>query len=188
MTAEYYAQRASYPGTLLITEATFIAEEAGGNGNVPGIYTDEQVAGWKKVVDAGESFLVARVRATCDSPRPAPLPLTPNARLQIGPPLFPFAVHAKGSFIYLQLWALGRAAKADVLAKEGPGYDVVSASDVAFEGGDKPRPLTEEEIKRYVGHYAAAAKAFVERAGGDGVESKPKPSSHGFATRREAGS
>lgn len=85
---------------------------------------------------------------------------------------FPPAVHAKGSYIYLQLWALGRAATADVLAAEGPGYDVVSASDVAFEGGAKPRPLTEEEIKRYVGHYAAAAKAFVERAGGDGVESE----------------
>lgn len=84
-------------------------------------------------------------------------------------------MHAKGSFIYLQLWALGRAAKADVLVKEGPGYEVVSASDVPFEGGDKPRPLTEEDIKRYVGHYAAAAKAFVERAGGDGVESELQP-------------
>ncbi len=68
VTAEYYAQRGSYPGTLLITEATFIAEEAGGNGNVPGIYTDEQVAGWKKVVDAGkqskQSLPFARGRAT----------------------------------------------------------------------------------------------------------------------------
>lgn len=35
---EYYAQRASVPGTLLVTEATFIAAKAGGYANVPGIY------------------------------------------------------------------------------------------------------------------------------------------------------
>lgn len=99
-----------------------------------------------------------------------PLPTSidkPTSTLSLLP-----TVHAQGSFIYLQLWALGRAAKADTLAKEGPGYDVVSASDVPFEGGDKPRPLSEADIARYVGHYAAAAKAFVERAGGDGVESQ----------------
>ena len=46
---DYYAQRASVPGALLITEATFIAPRAGGYDNVPGIWSDEQVAGWKKV-------------------------------------------------------------------------------------------------------------------------------------------
>jgi len=34
--AEYYAQRASTPGTLLITEAAVIAAKAGGYSNVPG--------------------------------------------------------------------------------------------------------------------------------------------------------
>jgi NADPH2 dehydrogenase len=33
---EYYAQRASTPGTLLISEATLIAARAGGYRNVPG--------------------------------------------------------------------------------------------------------------------------------------------------------
>lgn len=47
--ADYYAQRASVPGTLLITEATFIAAQAGGYDNVPGIWSPEQVQGWKKV-------------------------------------------------------------------------------------------------------------------------------------------
>lgn len=46
---EYYAQRASTPGTLLITEATFIAIKAGGYGNVPALETDAQVEAWKKV-------------------------------------------------------------------------------------------------------------------------------------------
>jgi NADPH2 dehydrogenase len=45
----YYGQRASVPGTLLITEATFIAPEAGGYTHVPGIWSEEQVAGWKEV-------------------------------------------------------------------------------------------------------------------------------------------
>ena len=47
--ASYYAQRASTPGSLLITEATLISHDAGGYENVPGIYTDAQIQGWKKV-------------------------------------------------------------------------------------------------------------------------------------------
>ena len=47
----YYGQRAS-PGGLLITEATFIAREAGGYSRAPGIYSKEQIEAWKKVTDA----------------------------------------------------------------------------------------------------------------------------------------
>ena len=46
---KYYTQRASIPGTLIISEATFIAPQAGGYANVPGIWSDEQIASWKKV-------------------------------------------------------------------------------------------------------------------------------------------
>lgn len=49
LAVDYYSQRASTPGTLLITEATFIAPRAGGMDNVPGIWSDEQIAAWKKV-------------------------------------------------------------------------------------------------------------------------------------------
>jgi len=45
----YYAQRASVPGTLIITEGTVIAPQAGGFENVPGIWNDAQIAGWKAV-------------------------------------------------------------------------------------------------------------------------------------------
>ena len=48
---EYYAQRGSTPGTLLITEATFIASQAGGYKNAPGIWSDEQIKGWKEVCE-----------------------------------------------------------------------------------------------------------------------------------------
>ena len=47
--ATYYAQRAAVPGTLLISEATFIAPFAGGYKNVPGLWSDAQVEGWKRV-------------------------------------------------------------------------------------------------------------------------------------------
>ena len=46
---EYYRQRASEPGTLLISEATFIAAKAGGFPHVPGIWNKDQIAAWKKV-------------------------------------------------------------------------------------------------------------------------------------------
>jgi len=46
---EYYKQRTSVLGTLAITEATFIDARAGGYTNIPGIWNDEQVAGWKLV-------------------------------------------------------------------------------------------------------------------------------------------
>lgn len=47
---QYYAQRAS--AGLIISEATVISEEANGYLNTPGLYTAEQVVGWKKVTDA----------------------------------------------------------------------------------------------------------------------------------------
>lgn len=77
------------------------------------------------------------------------------------------SVHAKGSKIFMQLWALGRAADAGYLKTQG--HDVVSSSDVAFEGGAKPRALSEDEIKEYIQLYAQAAKNAIE-AGFDGVE------------------
>ena len=48
--AEYYAQRAS--AGLIITEATTISPQANGWVDSPGIYTDEQQAGWVPVVRA----------------------------------------------------------------------------------------------------------------------------------------
>lgn len=82
------------------------------------------------------------------------------------------AVHAKGSYIYLQLWALGRTA---VPASQGiePDYPYafVSASDIPLDNSPyKPRPLTVSEIQTYIQWYVTAAKNAVERAGFDGVE------------------
>lgn len=131
---DYYAQRASVPGTLLITEGTFIAQRAGGYANVPGIWSDAQIAAWKNITDA---------------------------------------VHAKKSFIYLQLWALGRTATPSVLFSEDPSFPFVSASNIPPEDLKEallPRPLSVSEIQEYVELYATAASNAVHRAGFDGVE------------------
>ncbi|MCJ1354251.1 MAG: Chanoclavine-I aldehyde reductase fgaOx3 [Icmadophila ericetorum] len=130
MVTEYYTQRASVPGTLLITEATFISPRASGYANVPGIWSRDQIKQWKIVTDS---------------------------------------VHSKGSYIYLQLWALGRTATPEVLKKE-TGLDLVSSSATPVdEKYQTPRAMSEEEIHEFIADYAQGAKNAIE-AGFDGVE------------------
>lgn len=128
----YYGQRASRPGTFLITEGTFISEKASGYPNAPGIYNQEQIKGWSKVFDD---------------------------------------IHSKKSYVFVQLWALGRSANKAVLDAKGLPY--VSASNIAenvvSQDSPKPRALTVAEIKDYVRTYVQAAKNALE-AGADGVE------------------
>lgn len=50
LNAEYYAQRAG--AGLIVSEATQISQQGQGYAWTPGIYTDEQEAGWKKVTAA----------------------------------------------------------------------------------------------------------------------------------------
>ncbi|KAJ7766355.1 FMN-linked oxidoreductase [Mycena maculata] len=128
---EYYTQRGSTPGTLLITESTIIAAKAGGY-PMPGIWSQDHINAWKEVAES---------------------------------------VHAKGSFIFLQLCAIGRGALLPVLKAQDPTLDLVSASDIPIvaDAEEKPRPLTVAEIQEYVGLYAQAAKNAME-AGFDGVE------------------
>ncbi|KDR68716.1 hypothetical protein GALMADRAFT_129047 [Galerina marginata CBS 339.88] len=61
LNVEYYIQRAT-PGGLLISEATPVSIQASGVPGIPGIFTDEQKEGWKKVVDAvhakGSTFIM----------------------------------------------------------------------------------------------------------------------------------
>ncbi len=62
LTAKYYAQRAT--AGLLITEASQISQQGQGYQDTPGIYSPEQIAGWKHVTKAvhdagGRIFLQA---------------------------------------------------------------------------------------------------------------------------------
>lgn len=159
LVAQYYKQRASSPGTLIISEATFISEAAGGYENAPGIYSPAQVAAWKSVADG---------------------------------------IHSQGSFFFIQLWSLGRAANEQYLTSLGhslvapsaipspvvnPSYvqqkNEIEAWNEKYPENPKPLPkepvnpvphaLTEDEIIEYIETYVQAAKNAVA-AGADGVE------------------
>jgi NADPH2 dehydrogenase len=70
----YYEQRASTPGTLIITEANFVSARAGGYPFVPGIWNEKQVEVWKEITDAVHahgSFIVLQIVATGRSANPA---------------------------------------------------------------------------------------------------------------------
>ncbi|KAJ7612370.1 hypothetical protein DFH06DRAFT_1109579 [Mycena polygramma] len=128
---DYYTQRGSTPGTLLISESITITTKAGGYPSMPGISTPEQIKAWKEVVDS---------------------------------------VHAQGSFIFLQMVALGRGSLPAVLEADDPTFPFISASDIPIVKGErKPQALTIPEIQEYVGLYVQAAKNGME-AGFDGVE------------------
>ncbi|KAI0313542.1 FMN-linked oxidoreductase [Amylostereum chailletii] len=131
---EHYALRATVPGTFIISEATYVTPRDAGLDyrNIPGLYSSEQIAAWKKVVDA---------------------------------------VHAKGSFIYCQIWTVGRRSIPEILEEADPSYPYLSAGNLPVEGRSRaPRAMTKHEIKDYVQYYASAARAAVEGAGFDGVE------------------
>src|SRR4029077_4088857 len=51
LNAEYYGQRPT-SGGLFIAEASPVAATGSGNPATPGIYSDQQVEGWRKVVEA----------------------------------------------------------------------------------------------------------------------------------------
>jgi N-ethylmaleimide reductase len=87
---EYYGQRAS--AGLLITEASQVSQQGQGYQDTPGIYSKEQVAGWRKVTDrvhekGGRIFIqlwhVGRVSHTSLQPKG-------------GAPVGPSAIRAKG--------------------------------------------------------------------------------------------
>ncbi|KAL3479277.1 hypothetical protein BJX99DRAFT_268675 [Aspergillus californicus] len=127
---EYYSQRASVPGTLLLTEGAFISPAScGGFPNGPGIWSEEQVAAWKTITDE---------------------------------------VHAKGCFIFCQIFAMGRAADVNTAAEDG--VEIVAPSAVPIDADTAtPRPMSIEEIKQTVRDFATAADNAI-RAGFDGVE------------------
>lgn len=52
---EYYRQRASVHGTLIISEGTFLSPTAVGFLNAPMIHNSEQITAWKRITDAVHS-------------------------------------------------------------------------------------------------------------------------------------
>src|SRR4051812_45672917 len=137
MNATYYGQRAS-KGGLIITEATDISPEAVGYPGAPGVYSPEQVEGWKEVVSA---------------------------------------IHAKGGFVFNQIWHTGRISHSSMRPGGAPP---VAPSAIAANGKhmnakfefvpfETPRALETSEIAGIVADYRKAAEN-AKQAGFDGVE------------------
>src|SRR3954468_22053835 len=139
LNAEYYGQRAT-AGGLIIAEPSPVAATGPGKQATPGIYSDQQVEGWRRIVDA---------------------------------------VHAKGGFIFLQLWHVGRVSHSSL---QPGGVLPVAPSAVAI--GDElkamtsdgrgaayetPRALSTDEVAEIVAAYRQAARN-AKAAGFDGVE------------------
>lgn len=142
---DYYAQRASTPGTLLIAEATLISPRASGVANVPGIWSPQQIAAWKTVteaVHAKKCFIFLQLWALGRRADPELLKLAEG-----GP--YPFV-----------------SASTLPLQDKAPLPNARSVEDTQSLG---PRALCTEEIQLFINDYASAAKNAIA-AGFDGVE------------------
>jgi N-ethylmaleimide reductase len=141
MNAQYYEQRAS--AGLIISEATQVSKQGQGYLWTPGIYTDQQVEGWKRVIQAvhsrdGKIFLqmwhVGRISHTTLQPNgQAPISSTSEAAENT----YSFAYDEHGN----------------------PGNLPAS----------KPRAATTADLAQVVADFAQAAR-HAQRAGFDGAE------------------
>lgn len=133
--AEFYGQRAS-AGGFTVAEAPAVSIVGRAYLGAPGIYSDDQIEGWKKIGDA---------------------------------------VHAKGGYVFVQLWHAGRQSHVDRTGGVAP----VAPSVVPFEGyamtseGFVPasphRALGSEEIPGIIEEFRQGA-IRAKKAGLDGVE------------------
>lgn len=128
--ATYYEQRAS--AGLIISEATPVSAMAHGYPALPGIYTDAQVAGWKKVTDAVHAKGGKIVIQLWHVGRISHPSLLPNNALPVAPSAIKPAGQAftyQGLVDYVEPRALG--------ADELPGIvaDYVHATKCALAAG-----------------------------------------------------
>lgn len=144
MNALYYRQRAGQEGAgLIVAEGTAISDTAAGVLHIPGLFTPEQVAGWKQVTAAvheagsvifNQLWHVGRVSHTSNQPGGIA-------------PVSASDIQAGRSFAW--------------------GYDETGKEN--FVPASKPRALTTAEVKAVAGDFAAAAVNAIA-AGFDGVE------------------
>lgn len=139
--AEYYAQRAS--AGIIITEATQISLQGMGYAKTPGIYSQEQIEGWKLTTNAvhnagGKIFLqlwhVGRVS---------------SAKVNGLQPLGPSALIAQKTSVYI--------------------FDGAPNGDATFVPVDEPKAMTLVDIERVIEEFVQGAKNAIA-AGFDGVE------------------
>ena len=138
LNATYYAQRAS--AGLIIAEATQISPQGKGYAFTPGIHSDEQVKGWRKVTSAVHDkggLIVLQLWHVGRISRPE---LQPNGQQ----PVAPSAIKPEGAQTFID----ENSGMVDIL---------------------EPRALTTAEIPSVVDQFRHAAEN-AKRAGFDGVE------------------
>jgi N-ethylmaleimide reductase len=140
LNALYYAQRAC--AALIVTEATQISPQGKGYSFTPGIYSPEQVAGWRLTTDAVHAA-GGRIFAQLWHVGRMSHPDFHNGRLPVAPSAVPFDG---------QIW------KVDPVTGEG-----------AMVASPTPRALGRDEIAGVVADFRRAARNAME-AGFDGVE------------------
>jgi N-ethylmaleimide reductase len=141
MMAAYYGQRAS--AGLIVTEATQVSLQGMGYANTPGIYSEQQIEGWKHITDlvhknGSKIFLqlwhVGRVS---------------SSKVNGLQPLAPSALIAKDTNVYI--------------------FDGAPNGDVTFVPVEEPKEMTQKEIDSTIEDFAQGAKNAIT-AGFDGVE------------------
>jgi N-ethylmaleimide reductase len=137
--ATYYRQRAS--AGLIITEATAISHQGQGYSDVPGIWSPEQVAAWKKITDAVHADGGKIVVQLWHVGRVSHVDLQPDGQA----PVAPSAITAKTKTVLI--------------------HDGVPS----FVPTSEPRALRQDELPGIVADYQHAARCAIE-AGFDGVE------------------
>lgn len=139
--ALYYAQRAD--AGLVITEGTGISPTSKGVLHIPGLYTNEQVNGWKLVTSAvhdkgtkifTQLWHVGRVSHTSNQPK---------GQAPVG--------------------------ASDIQASNSTAWGYDENGKEGFVTCSQPRALSEEEVKQVVNDFANAAKNAMV-AGFDGIE------------------
>lgn len=139
--AKYYGQRAS--AGIIITEATQVSLQGKGYAKTPGIYTRQQIDGWKLTTEevhrkGSKIFLqlwhVGRVS---------------SSKVNGLQPIAPSAITARETDIYI--------------------FEGAPNGDATFIPVEEPREMTQGDINQVTNEFAQAAKNAME-AGFDGVE------------------
>ncbi|TFZ06752.1 alkene reductase [Ramlibacter henchirensis] len=138
--AQYYAQRAS--AGLLVTEATAISHQGQGYADVPGLYSPQQLQGWRRITDGVHAAGGRIVVQLWHVGRISHNALQPGGQ----PPVAPSAITANAK---------------TYLIRDGVG---------GFVETSPPRALRTEELPGIALDYRRAARDAVRVAGFDGVE------------------
>lgn len=141
-TALYYSQRAG--AGLIVTEGTFVSEEAQGYVYVPGLWNTEQTEGWKHVTSAVHAADGTIFCQLWHVGRMSHASLQPNNGAPVS--------------------STARAPRCDYQA-----YAVRSDGSVGFVEATPPRQLATDEVGRMADDFARAARN-AKLAGFDGVE------------------